>query len=215
MITNHSGTSKFALIALLLLIIQKIAVSLLFRIFTTQDPILDPMLDLHGLVFTWIIPLVIVYTIENKDYTSIGLVIERRDLIKYACYAVLGLFIPGVIIGFDKALLGSVLQQIISIGVAEEVFWRGYLQARLSAWLGKYQGWVVTSLLFGFGHLVTLWSRPGIVPEMSDLFILAQTTAGGFILGLIYLRAKSIIPGAIFHVFGNIYLFRLIDLMSG
>jgi membrane protease YdiL (CAAX protease family) len=70
-------------------------------------------------------------------------------------------------------------------------------------------------LIFGFGHLVSLYGHQGVTPEIGDLMLLAQTTAGGFILGYIFLRAKSIIPGAIFHVFGNIYLFRLIDLVTG
>jgi membrane protease YdiL (CAAX protease family) len=215
MVSTDSKTSKFALIALCVMLISKLTASLLFRFLPHQDPNLDLMLDLHGLVFAWIIPLLMVYMIERNDYRSLGLVIEKKDRIKYFCYAVAGLFVPGLIIGFDRELLGSIFQQLIAIGVAEEVFWRGYLQARLSAWLGKNQGWVLTSLLFGFGHLVSLWSRPGLGPEMSDLILLVQTTAGGFILGYIYLRAKSIIPGAIFHVFGNIYLFELIDLVTG
>ncbi|HEY46857.1 MAG TPA: CPBP family intramembrane metalloprotease [Anaerolineae bacterium] len=215
MISTDSKTSKFALIALFALFISKLSVVLLFRIFSHQDPILDPLLDLHGLIFAWIMPLLIVYLIERNDYRSVGLVVERKDRMKYLCYVIAGLFIPGLIVGFGKELIGSLFQQLIAIGVAEEVFWRGYLQARLSAWLGKYQGWVITSTLFGFGHLVSLYSHPGVIPEMSDLMLLIQTTAGGFVLGYIYLRAKSIIPGSIFHVFGNIYLFQLIDLVTG
>jgi membrane protease YdiL (CAAX protease family) len=215
MISTDSKTSKFALIALLVLFLSKLTVSLLFRMLPHDDPNLDRMLDLHGLIFAWIIPLLMVYLVERNDYRSLGLIIERKDRIKYLCYIFAGLFIPGLIIGFDRELFYSLFQQLIAIGVAEEVFWRGYLQSRLSAWLGRYQGWVITSLIFGFGHLVSLWSRPGIGPEMGDLILLGQTTAGGFILGLIFIRAKSIIPGAVFHVFGNIYLFKLIDLVTG
>ncbi len=215
MISTDSKTSKFALIALFILLISKLSAVLLFRIFSHQDPNLDRMLDLHGLIFAWIIPLLIVYLIERNDYRSVGLVVERKDRFKYMGYIIAGLIIPGLIIGFDKELMASLFQQLIAIGVAEEVFWRGYLQARLSAWLGRYRGWVITSLLFGFGHLVSLYSHPGITPEIGDLMLLGQTTAGGFVLGFIFLRAKSIIPGAIFHVFGNIYLFRLIDLVTG
>lgn len=215
MFSIQSKPAKFALIALLVMLISKLSAILLFRIFSRQDPNLDRMLDLHGVIFAWIIPLLIVYLIEREDYRSVGLVVERKNRLKYLCYVIAGLFIPGLIIGFDREILGSLFQQLIAIGVAEEVFWRGYLQARMSAWLGKYQGWVITSLIFGFGHLVTLWSRPGVSPGVGDLMLLGQTTAGGFILGYIFLRAKNIIPGAIFHVFGNIYLFKLIDLVTG
>lgn len=215
MFSIQSKPAKFTLIALLVMLISKLSAILLFRIFSRQDPNLDRMLDLHGVIFAWIIPLLIVYLIERNDYRSVGLVVERKNRLKYLCYVIAGLFIPGLIIGFDREILGSLFQQLIAIGVAEEVFWRGYLQARMSAWLGKYQGWVITSLIFGFGHLVTLWSRPGVSPGVGDLMLLGQTTAGGFILGYIFLRAKNIIPGAIFHVFGNIYLFKLIDLVTG
>ena len=188
---------------------------MIFRSFSSQDSNFDLIIDLQGFVFAWMVPLLIVYLIEGRDLRSIGLVIERKNYVKYFIYSVVGLIIPAFIVGFNKALLISLVQQLVSIGVAEEVLWRGFLQARLSAWLGKYQGWVIASLLFGFGHLVSLWSHPGINPEIGDLILLGQTTAGGFILGFIFLRAKSIVPGAIFHVFGNVYLFKLIDLMIG
>ncbi len=49
--------------------------------------------------------------------------------------------------------------------------------------------------------------------RLAILFL--QTSAGGLLLGYIYLRAKSIVPGAIVHTSMNAYLSRLIEGVAG
>jgi membrane protease YdiL (CAAX protease family) len=211
---ENSKSQTYALIALGVILVEKLTVSFLFRSLSVQTSRIEVALAVHGGVFAWLIPLLIVYFVENRDHRSLGLIVERSDIVKYCAYGIVGLLIPAIILGIDQNLLVSLLEQLVSIGVAEEVLWRGYLQARLCSWRGKYQGWLVSSLLFGVGHLISLWSQPGITPRIDDLTLVAQTTIGGFILGYIFLRTRSIVPGAIFHVFGNVYLFRLLDLFS-
>jgi membrane protease YdiL (CAAX protease family) len=211
---ENTKSQTFALIALGVILLDKLVLSFLFRSFSGQLPKIDVALTVHGAVFAWLIPLLIAYLIENRDLRSLGLFVERRNIVKYCAYAIVGLLIPAILLGIDQGLLIEFLEQLISIGVAEEVLWRGYLQTRLCSWRGETQGWFISSLLFGVGHLVTLWSKPGIAPRIDDLALVAQTTIGGLILGYIFLRARSIVPGSIFHVFGNVYLFRLLDLFS-
>jgi membrane protease YdiL (CAAX protease family) len=38
------------------------------------------------------------------------------------------------------------------IGFEEEILFRGYLQTRLIAWLGKWQGWGLASIIMALGH---------------------------------------------------------------
>jgi membrane protease YdiL (CAAX protease family) len=45
--------------------------------------------------------------------------------------------------------------------------------------------------------------------------VFAQTFMGGLILGTIYLRAKNIVPGSILHVAGNMYVSRIVEVLSG
>jgi membrane protease YdiL (CAAX protease family) len=51
---------------------------------------------------------------------------------------------------FDLAVISLVA------GVAEELLFRGVVQAALSAWLGLWPGLLLASALFGLVHLVTL-----------------------------------------------------------
>jgi membrane protease YdiL (CAAX protease family) len=211
---DQAKIRSFALLALGVILTEKIAFFIFVRTPLGRSPYYIIALDIHSIIFAWILPLLIVYLVERRNRQALGLFVEKRDRIKYLAYATIGIVVPALILGIDKRLLIDLFEQLIAIGVAEEVLWRGYLQSRLSAWLGKYRGWLVTALLFGFAHLVSLWSRPGLGPHPNDLSLLAQTTAGGLILGYIFLRAKNIVPGSIFHVFGNVYLFKLVDLVS-
>lgn len=210
---DKKAASRFALIALAVVVLDKVASSIAIRWLSGTGVSLDVALALLAVVFAWILPLAITYGIEGRDRYALGLVIERRNRLRYLVYAILGLVIPAFLLGPSRALLLGLLEQIAFIGGAEELFWRGYLQERLGAWLGKYRGWLVASLIFGAGHLVSLWSHPDMSPALRDLGLLLQTTAGGLILGFIYLRARSIVPGAIVHIFGNLYLFQIVELV--
>jgi membrane protease YdiL (CAAX protease family) len=213
MMIDKRMASRFALIALAVVLADKVAASILIYWLSGTGAAMDVALALHAVVFAWIFPLAITYRVEGRDHRALGLVVRRRNRLRYLLYATLGLVIPAFLLGPSKALLLGLLEQVAFIGGAEELFWRGYLQERLGAWLGKYRGWIVASLLFGAGHLVTLWSHPGATLEMRDLWILIQTTAGGLIFGAIYLRARSIVPGAIVHIAGNLYLSQILELV--
>jgi membrane protease YdiL (CAAX protease family) len=45
--------------------------------------------------------------------------------------------------------------------------------------------------------------------------VFAQTFAGGLLLGYVYLRARTIVPGAILHTGMNAYIPRFIELIGG
>jgi len=210
---DKKAASRFALIALAVVVLDKVASSIAIHWLSGTGVPLDVALALLAVVFAWILPLAITYGIEGRDRYALGLVVERRNRLRYLAYVVVGLVIPAFILGPSRALLLGLLEQIAFIGGAEELFWRGYFQERLGAWLGKYRGWLVASLIFGAGHFVSLWSHPGTTPALRDLGLFLQTTAGGLILGFIYLRARSIVPGAVVHIFGNLYLFQIVELV--
>ena len=60
------------------------------------------------------------------------------------------------------------------IGPAEELFWRGFVQQRLAAWLGDTRGAAAASAVYGGAHLVT--GNPTLLG--------AATTAGAYWGGL-------------------------------
>ena len=206
---------RFALIALAVIVVDKIIAFLIFKFLSRSNSMFDISLTVNGLIVYWIVPLLVVYVIEGRNRLSIGLVIGEGRFLRYGLYAFIGLILPGFIVGFNRELILSLMEQLLRIGLAEEVLWRGYLQTRLCEWLGVLRGLLLASFLFGSGHLVSLFSQHGFEYLASDLMIVLQTFIGGLILGFIYIRAKSVIPGAIFHIFGNLYLFQLVDMLSG
>ena len=74
-------------------------------------------------------------------------------------------------------------------GVAEELFFRGYVQKRLVARWGPRAGVAVTAVLFGLIHF--------------DLLHSAFALVGGLYLGWIAERAGSVWPSAVAHTLNN------------
>jgi membrane protease YdiL (CAAX protease family) len=99
-----------------------------------------------------------------------------------------------------------ILEQIFYIALAEEVLWRGYFQNRISEWIGLHKGILLSSFIFGLGHLVTIYAIEGYLILGPSLSILVQTSVGGLIFGYLFAWSKSIWPGAILHLFGNVFL---------
>jgi len=204
-----------ALVALAVLLVERVVVSCLFVL--KPGAMLFPgipAIAIVGFVFSWVIPPLIVYRIEKRDLRSLGLFVAKEHWARYGLYAIVGLVLPAVLVGVDRALLADFVEQIVYIGVAEEVFSRGYLLTRLCDWLGKGRGLVLSALIFGLSHVVSLVSQHGLSYPMSDLMIFVQTFVGGLLLGYVYLRAKNVVPGSIAHVAGNLYISRIGTLLS-
>lgn len=67
------------------------------------------------------------------------------------------------------------LLMLLIIGPAEEIFWRGYIQNRLSSRWNSNVGFILTTLIYGLVHL----------PKFNFMLIMAAMVAG-FIWGLAY-----------------------------
>ncbi|ULC57925.1 CPBP family intramembrane metalloprotease [Flaviramulus sp. BrNp1-15] len=88
---------------------------------------------------------------------------------------------------FSKLLLA----QSILIPIAEELFFREYIQKGLQK---NYRGFIavgLSSILFTVAHL-------------SDVHNMYLVFFGGLISAILYLKSKSIIPSIVFHVMWNI-----------
>ena len=160
-------------------------------------------------------PLAVVYGIEKRDVCSLGLCLRRELYARYALYALIGLVFPAFVLGADRALLLEFVEQIAYIGVAEELFSRDYLMARLCDWLGERRGLLMNALIFGLAHVVSRLAQHGLRYPDRLAILFVQTFAGGLLLGYMYLRAGNIVPGAIFHTSTNAYLPRLITMLGG
>ena len=173
-----------------------------------------PAVPIVTAFFFWIVPLLIVYLVEKRGASYLGLVVPKERYARYALYTVVGLVVPAAFVGLDRGLVSELIEQVVYIGLAEEVFNRGYLMRRLCDWLGDRRGLLLSALLFGLSHIVSRLSQHGFKYPIADLSLGFQTLMGGLILGYMYLRAKNIAPPAIFHVSTNMYLDRVIALLN-
>lgn len=204
---------RFALIALAVLGIAEIVSICLWR--------LDLRLALLGttfpanaiatFIFSWVVPPIIAYKVEKRGRRSLGITIKRGRYLPYAVYALVGLVLPALLVEIDRTLWIEFLEQIVYIGLAEELFSRGYLMTRLCHWLGNRWGLLLSSLIFGLAHIISRISQHGLAYPIAALQAGGQGLLGGLLLGYIYLKAESIVPGAIFHVSLNAYLDRIIE----
>lgn len=102
--------------------------------------------------------------------------------------------------GIGVALFGHV-------AIAEEAFFRGWLQSGLSRLLGETPGWIVGSLIFGATHSLNAISLPDDqrLPYLA-IYVPLITALGGY-LGFVYQRlGYSLAPSVALHFWYNLLL---------
>lgn len=94
------------------------------------------------------------------------------------------------------------LLQFAVVGFAEEFAYRGYLQTRLISWVGRYQGWVLASVLMAMAHI----GHRVVILRMSGGDALASSASLipiSMFLGYVMLRTQSIIAPGLLHTMIN------------
>ena len=207
---------RVAVLALGVFAVEEVVGSLVFQSMNLYPALGDGLLlPMATLLTHWALPLLIVFFVEKRDIRALGFTLKRERAGIYAVYAFIGLVLPLIVVGFDRFLVVEFVEQMVQIGMAEEVFFRGYLLQRLVEWLGDRKGLTLSAVAFGFAHIVSRVSQHGLEYPLHDAMLGLQTFLGGLLFGYIYLRARSLYPGAILHVSVNLYLDRFIKLMGG
>ncbi len=70
----------------------------------------------------------------------------------------------------------------------EEIFWRGFLQRRLSRRLGGFAGWITAAVLYAAVHIASL-----------NFMLVGAAGIAGLFWGFLYWRLKSLWPVVISH----------------
>ncbi len=89
--------------------------------------------------------------------------------------------------------------QFLYVAVAEEMFFRGYLQANVTKWLGdthlggQYVAVVLSAGCFALAHVA-------VQGQMTSLF----TFLPGLILAWLFLQTRSLLAPILFHGFANV-----------
>ena len=99
-------------------------------------------------------------------------------------------------IGTSPVLIGFLL--LFLIGPAEEIFWRGYVQQRLSQTHGNKKGYIMASLIY---TLVHIWSF--------NFTLLIASLICGLFWGFLYMRYQRLWPVIISHALWDVTIFVL------
>ncbi|HEY8449958.1 MAG TPA: CPBP family intramembrane glutamic endopeptidase [Bacillota bacterium] len=84
------------------------------------------------------------------------------------------------------------------IGPGEEIFWRGFVQRRLSGALGEVGGWLGASLIYAMLHAVTM-----------NLMLVLAALVAGLAWGYAYVRLKRLWPLIISHAAWDVAILLL------
>jgi membrane protease YdiL (CAAX protease family) len=153
-------------------------------------------------------PALLAMKARNESWQSAG--ITRNNLagsILLGC--LLGLIgivtcspcIAGIRAGLDLSHLWAFLHFAV-VGFGEEFGYRGYLQTRLIAWLGRWQGWLLASTVMALIHIPQRMLFSGmdlaaaLLSSVSLIFI-------SMLMGYVMLRTQNIVAPAIFHTFAD------------
>lgn len=92
--------------------------------------------------------------------------------------------------------------QFVVVGFSEEFSFRGYLQTRLCAWLGRWQGWLLASVLMALVHISQRILGLGFDATTAFLSS-AYLIPISLIMGYVMLRTENIVAPAIYHTFAD------------
>jgi membrane protease YdiL (CAAX protease family) len=89
----------------------------------------------------------------------------------------------------------------------EEFLYRGVIQSKLERVVSQRYAWVISGVLFGLGHVPNDFFGPFWVTTGGDPTIavmrLAEQTAFGLLVGLLYMKSRTLIAPVLGHYFKN------------
>lgn len=95
------------------------------------------------------------------------------------------------------------LLMLAVIGPGEELFWRGYLQRKLSLKTGKWAGLIIALLLYTGVHILT-----------GNIMLILAAFICGLFWGWLYLKYNSMVINVISHTIWDIVVFLLLPFSS-
>jgi len=210
---KEAALASIVIVALFVVVFAWRTLTHAFQLFDERSPFVIGAFDILWAAFLHVMCFVVVIIAMRSSGQQLGsLGISRNGirrmlalgLVVSAIYLTLaGLVAPslgGGFAGFSPELAyGFILFTLV--GFVEEILWRGYIQTRLVAHIGKLKGFVTTSLLF-----TVLWHFPGQFFLQSgavvDAFVNTLTVfAPSLLFGYLMLRSQNVLPASIFHLF--------------
>jgi len=149
----------------------------------------------------------------TRDWAAIGL--TRRGLGGAVRWGVAAGLLLGAAIWLTTEHKASPLLLVqLAVGVPiwglvmspfQELFFRGWLQPRFQAGLGRWPGLIVCSAFFALWHLCPPFEQAQIVP-VASIWGMLFTTGMGLLFGYIFQRTGNIVAPWLAHVLAGLTL---------
>ncbi|WP_138004506.1 CPBP family intramembrane glutamic endopeptidase [Halalkalirubrum salinum] len=107
-------------------------------------------------------------------------------------------------LGNPEYFFGMIIISLLLVGPAEELLFRGVLQARLRESWGAWPAIVLATIVFGAIHLPAIIGEP--TQQYATLVVIALL---GLVLGYLYERTRTIWVPAIVHGANNAVIFAI------
>lgn len=163
------------------------------------------------LCFIMMLPVLIIKRIRKESWESMG--VSRHNLTKAFSIGLI-LAAAGTLANLASSrsisiVLGSLtvghfwaFLWFAAVGFTEELMFRGFFQARMVAWLGIWQGWIVSSLTMALYHFFNRVGVMGMSP-LDALISCITLIPISLSMGYIMIRTENIIAPAICHTFAD------------
>ena len=90
------------------------------------------------------------------------------------------------------------LLMLLVIGPGEEFFWRGFMQRHFQFRLGKWQGFLLATLIYTGVHVLT-----------GNLMLIVAALVAGLFWGWMFMRYNSMVMNIVSHTIWDISVFLL------
>jgi membrane protease YdiL (CAAX protease family) len=222
---KREGTSALSLTVLIIIFTalltqmtpQTMAQMIPFQTFLASMQLGRPVnFSLSGLVFQLGLSIILMVPFlfgmyqRKQPWLSVGL---KKQMLKGGfqvgfALVLVTIFLRGkiniLIYGAHSLEILYLLLGCLIVCFAEEFIFRGFVQLRLTSWLGEMKGWLATAALYSFWSVLPLLNAP-----LETILITAAYRLGmGLLLGWIMRKSGSIIGGWLYHAV-HIWLFWL------
>lgn len=147
---------------------------------------------------------VLAWILKHGYAQKYGLIVPQYKLVKA------WFFIPLIIVACSGLFFGIKIQyslletvlyvvSMVCVGFLEEIIFRGFLFVGM-AQKNIRSAIIVSSLTFGIGHIVNLFSGKDLFETIAQIFF---AVAVGFVLVILFYKGKSLLPCIIFHALNN------------
>lgn len=173
---------------------------------TLRELIRTPLLSLPYVA----LPLFIVLKLNRWTAKDIGLTWRTQSGSVAAFAVIFGLVTGGIafisnqaVIGMEPLPAGVLLLLLYNNSFVEEFCHRGVIQSKLERALGQRKAILLGGILFGLTHVLFDIHMVGSEGALVILLTVLTQTMAGWLLGLIYMKTRSLWPGIVGHYLGN------------